>query len=337
MARNIDYVSVRGLSDEAIDNQLDLRDYVKVPVGFQQSDGSWVTMPDSAMVISPDGKPVSRVVSADYQIHQPRRLRQLFQDFAGESGLELVDIWRSPVALQARYALPQSQSVEITVGDTVASGMTLSTGFDGLAATWLQAWLERLVCLNGMRAYQDSAAFQIRHTAKLTDEVMSKAAGAIDRILATTGAHTGWIRQLADVEVSPELARAFFRLIAATGTDIRAAAKVQGRGSLDYGDVKGLLGELAKDESKPISFTDEDTVLPATSASRTMQSNYVASPGATPGTLAGLYHAVTRYESHDASGSRVSRAWSAMNDRGSQRIALASSILDGWMKTGVAA
>lgn len=334
MARNIDYVSVKGLSDEAIDETLDLRDYVKAPVAFQSPDGSWVTMPDSAMVISPDGKPVSRVVSADYQVHQPRRLRQLFRDFAGESGLELSEIWRSDSALQARYTLPVSQALEIRVGDTVSSGMTLRTSFDGLEATHLQSWLERLVCANGMRAKTDAAAFQIRHTAKLTDDVMAKAAGAIDRILASTGIHTQWLSRLSEVEVSPEFARAFFRVIAATGTDLRSAAKIQSRASIDYRAVRPLLEELASDERKAISFSDEAELLPPTSISRAMVANYSQAPGALPGNLAGLYHAVTRYESHDASGSRTNRTWSAMNDRGSQRIALTSTILDGWMEEG---
>ncbi len=329
--RNVDYVSVRGMTDEAIDEALDLRDYRKTAVGFQNADGSWTTIADSAMVISPDGKAVSRIVGADYQIHQPRRLRQLFQEFAAESGLELSDIWKSRAALQARYTLP-NQLTEITVGDTVSSGLTISTGFDGLSATWLQSWLERLICSNGMRAFSDTAAFQIRHTARLSDDVMRQAASAVDRILASTGAHTSWIRRLTEVDVAPQYARAFFRLIAAPGTTIREAGKITGE--LTYSKVKPMLDDMARSEQRAITFSNEDDgPLPYNSTARGIGANYAApNIGSAPGTLAGLYHAVTRYESHDANGGRAQRTWSAMNDRGSQRIALASTILDGWAK-----
>lgn len=333
MRSDVDFIDVKGQSTDAIIESLDLRDYSKVPVAYMDpATNEWRQMADAAVIADPDGHVVSRVVSADYHLHQSRPLLQMIQQFGAESGLELTRIGKSRAGLLAQYTLPSERIGDLAalrVGDTIRSGITLSTGFDGLTATWLRSWFERLVCSNGARALKDGAEFQVRHSARLSDEVLNRAGKALEQVIASTGAYTGWLKGLAEIPVSPAEARAFLRILAYPGTAIRDQAKISGE--INWQKLAPVHAELSVASNSAISWGSDDSErFPANQQYRALLDSWQHAPGSAPGSLAGLYHAITHYQSNSASGNRAARTWSVLQDRGSQQIALASTVLDGW-------
>jgi len=332
--RDVEVLNTAGMSDNAIMETLDLRDYRKVPVSYQDpTTGEWREMPDSAIILHPDdNRPVSKVVSADYHVHQASQLLSMVRDYGRESGLELTQIGTSRGSLLAKYRLPrETEQAIIKPGDTVSSGVTLSTGFDGSTSMRIASWIERLICSNGARVTNDAAAFSISHSAKLTGDVLARAGKAVEQVLASTGAHTSWVRRLSNVAVSPAEAKAFLRILAYPGTLIRSEAQLKGRAELDFDALRPAWEALVSELSKAIVWgSDMDQPFAPNTTYRAMLDSYQSAPGAEPNTLAGVWHGVTHHWSNGAGGTRASRQWSVLQDVAAQRNALAASILDSY-------
>lgn len=331
MRADVDRLDVRGMTPDAIMESLDLRDYHKVPVAFQDPSGEWRTISDAAIILDPDSRPVSRVVGADYHVHQVRPLIQMIQQYGQESGLELQEVWKGKASVMARYMLPGDHQDIATLkpGDTIRSFITLSTGFDGLTATRIASAFERLICTNGARAISDAAEFSVRHTSRLTDEVLKLAGRAVEQLLTSTGAYTGWLKRLASIEINPSFARAMLRVFAYPATQIREQAKISGE--LTYGKLSQPLAALARESEKAISWgNDSDGPFAPNQAYRALIDSWQHAPGSDTRSLAGVYHAITHYYTHSASGNRTARQWSVLQDTGAQRIRTASEILDSY-------
>lgn len=328
---DVDRLDARGMSPDAIMESLDLRDYHKVPVAFRDPSGEWRTISDAAIILTPDGQPSSKVVSADYHVHQTRPLIQMIQQYGAESGLELQEVWKGKASVMARYMLPGERPDISTLrpGDTIRSFITLSTGFDGLTATRIASAFERLICTNGARSISDAAEFSVRHTSRLTDDVLKLAGKAVEQLLASTGAYTGWLKRLQSIEVSPAFARALLRVLAYPATQIREQARVTGE--LTYSKLTPALTTLERENEKAITWNnDADGPFAQNQAYRALVDSWQFAPGSDTRTLAGVYHAVTHHHTHGASGNRTTRQWSVLQDAGAQRIRTASEILESY-------
>ena len=332
MRADVDRLDVRGMSPDAIMESLDLRDYHKVPVAFQDPSGEWRSIPDAAIILDPDSRPVSRVVGADYHVHQVRPLVEMMQQYGAESGLELQEIWKGKAAVMARYLLPGERPDISTLkpGDTIRSFITLSTGFDGLTATRIASAFERLICTNGARSISDAAEFSVRHTSRLTDDVLKLAGKAVEQLLASTGAYTGWLKRLQAIDINPSFARALLRVFAYPATQIREQAKISGE--INYTKLAPVIATLASENEKAIAWSnDADGPFSQNQAYRALVDSWQFAPGSDTRTLAGVYHAVTHHHTHGASGNRTTRQWSVLQDAGAQRIRTASEILDSYL------
>ena len=332
MRADVERLDVRGMSSDMIMESLDLRDYHKVPVAFQDPSGEWRTISDAAIILDPDLRPVSRVVGADYHVHQVEPLIKMIQQYGAESGLELQEVWKGKASVMARYLLPGEHLDIATLkpGDTIRSFVTLSTGFDGLTLTRVASAFERLVCVNGARSISDAAEFSVRHTSRLTDEVLKLAGKAVEQLLTSTGAYTGWLKRLQSIEINPSFARALLRVFAYPGTQIRDQAKISGE--INYPKLVPVIDALARDNQKAISWNnDSDGPFAPNQAYRALLDSWQHAPGSDTQSLAGVYHAITHYYTHSASGNRTTRQWSVLQDAGQQRIRTASEVLDSYL------
>ena len=331
MRADVDRLDVRGMTSDAIMESLDLRDYYKVPVAFQDPSGEWRTISDAAIILDPDARPVSRVVGADYHVHQVRPLIEMIQQYGAESGLELQEVWKGKASVMARYLLPGEHLDIATLkpGDTIRSFVTLSTGFDGLTATRVASAFERLICLNGARSISDAAEFSVRHTSRLTDEVLKMAGKAVEQLLTSTGVYTGWLKRLQSIEVSPAFARALLRVFAYPATQIREQAKISGE--LTYTKLAQPLAALSRENEKAISWNNDSGPFAPNQAYRALLDSWQHAPGADTRSLSGVYHAITHYYTHSVAGNRATRQWSVLQDAGSQRIRTASEVLDSYL------
>lgn len=327
--RAVESVDARGMSLDALMENLDLRDPIKVPVAFLDNEtNEWRQMADAAIFLDAETRrPVSKVVSANYANHGWRPLLELIERYGLESGLELHRIYHGPSTLVAEYELPISRARE--VGTVIGAGVRLSTGIEML--TSLAAALRRLVCSNGMVAREDGVSFSISHATKLSEEVLSQAGSAVERLISTTGAHSAWIDRLAQVDIDPVMSRALLRILAYPGTAIRQQAQLPARAPITWQALEPVARQIASDEQKAIRWNDDaNTPFAPSNSYRAMLDSWQTAPGHDTATLAGVYHAITHHWSHGVSGTSTSRRYSVLADSAASRLQLAGDIIDSY-------
>lgn len=335
--REVEMLDVKGLSLDAIREQLDLRDPIKVPVSYMDpTTNEWRQMPDAAIMLSGvDNRPISKVVSADYKPHSWASMLELMEQYAKESRLHLARIGMSRGVLLAKYEQPGVVTLP-KVGDTINAGITMAVSNDGTSALQMRSWLYRLICGNGARAFTDQAEFRITHDHALSTKVLEQAHKAIEQLTATIGAHDELLSRWSQVTISPELARAFLRILAYPATQVRADAKLRSGETLTYRALEPIIRELAV-PTAVIQWGDSaDGPFKPNTAYRAMVDSWQSAPGADTKSLAGVFHAVTHYRSQGMGGTRSAREWGVLQDTGASAIRTTYELLDSYA-AGVAA
>lgn len=325
--RHIESIDARGQSLDAIVESLDLRDPIKVPVGYQLANGEWRINPKRAQFIDSETfEPIGDPVSADYREHGFLPLLHMIRDYGSASGLELSRIYYGIGTLLAEYNMPTQHARK--VGDIVSGGAWLRTGIEQRTAIGAAPIV--LVCTNGMTARKDASAFSITHAASLSEEVLKEAGKAVEKLLETFSIQTAWLRRLKSIEVSPAQSRAMFRLLAQPATAIRSLAELPARTALTYQTLEPVYRELVADEGKAVQWDKADEKFPRNGVYRSLLSSWRDAPGADPGSLFGVYQAVTHYWSHGASGTPHTRRFSMLADAGGMRVAQAGDIIESY-------
>lgn len=186
--------------------------YVASPVGSASSIGTIHAFPEQRVLYRSDTQAPLSVVSARYQVVQPRDVLEFYRDLTEVGGfqLETAGVLKEGKKL---WALARTgQSVTLKGKDTVNAYLLLATACDGTLATTAQFTSVRVVCNNTLAiALGDSAgAIKVPHRSQFDAAAVKRQLGIA---VSSWDGFMARLKALSERRVSDAAAEAFFRRV----------------------------------------------------------------------------------------------------------------------------
>ncbi|WP_321853995.1 DUF932 domain-containing protein, partial [Paraburkholderia tropica] len=174
--------------------------------------GSIHAFPEQKVLYRSDTKAPLSVVSARYQVVQPREILEFYRDLTEVGGFELetAGVLKDGKKL---WALARTgQSVTLKGKDTVNGYLLLATACDGTLATTAQFTSVRVVCNNTLAiALGDSAgAVKVPHRSQFDAQAVKRQLGIA---ISSWDGFMVRMKALSDCKVGDAAAEAFFRRV----------------------------------------------------------------------------------------------------------------------------
>jgi len=220
---------------------------VRFATGHDQGAEAWATMPDQHVLLRSDTKAALGIVSARFNIVQPRTLLETFNEQARAAGFELETAGTLFGGRKFWALATDGEQADIVPGDTVKAYTLLVTATDGTMATTGKKVNTRVVCSNTLTMAMGERAGTSKqsHRSAYNAEAMRVALGLVHD--DTFVKFTATARRLADKAISAERAeRIAFDLLkpAGAGTDLASIEKVTD--SLAFKKILGLFAGEGK-------------------------------------------------------------------------------------------
>jgi len=201
---------INGLTLAEAEEVLNLEDLVKIPLYGRLMDREIATR--HAAIVAPSTGEVLSVMSADYEIHQPRPVLSFFQDFcdAGKMQLETVGFLNRGRRMWALASI--GKNYQLTDGDTISGYLLLATSFDGTLATQARDTQICVVCQNTLSAATTGRSkrdVSIRHSTALTPDIIRQAQAAMGLATERFQNQIEIAQRLAEIPVSSQFQLAF--------------------------------------------------------------------------------------------------------------------------------
>lgn len=342
---------ISGLTREDAARVLNIEDYSKVPE-FITWNGRQVATGQYSAVRPSDGKLVGTGLSENYQLHQPRQMFEFIADFLDAGSMKLrtaMFLKGGSVFVTCAEVPAELRVIDGTDGkDAVLPFVTLATAFDGSRATTVRQNGVQTVCANTL-SLSDSAssnvALQIRHSSRITPEVVAQAQSIMKATQAAYARKVEWLSELRATELPTDAGILWSAMLGASDvperefsydTWVETQAKAQGlkpgafllREIFERHNSENIVIDLLN-HSPSLALDSNRVTKRRNGPSTGIYQSWVSSPGqdVRGQSLLRLQGAVTHYVDHSAGRSADTARESAMFGQGARLKATADSLL----------
>lgn len=276
------------------------RSKVRFATAHGQAGAEYIEVPDQHVLFRSDNKHPLGIVSAKYQVVQPKEVVEFFRDIAKVNGLELSAAGVIYEGKRYWATAKLGEASPVSVKDKIGGYLLISTSADGSLATEVRFTTIRVVCRNTLQmAREEAAAIRITHRSKFDSVKIKKQLGLADDAWLNFR-HT--MTRLANVQIVDEQAReivsSLFRKVDTDAVEQATAAIVAAKNS-------------AKTERDPAGYTKIMDLFRGQAIGSQLDG--------VRGTAYGLLNATTEYVDHHARAASVdnrfvSAQWGKGND-----------------------
>jgi len=310
--------TIAGMTPDDAVTALAVEDLVKLPLWGKLADRD-ILIAGHAAIVAPSTGEVLSVMSADYEIHQPRAVLNFFREFteAGAMSLETAGFLNRGRRMWAQASI--GKSFELAEGDTINGYLLMATSFDGTLATIARDSQTCVVCQNTLSAALaergNKRDLSIRHSVGLTPEIIARAKEAMGLAVTRFDQTVEFAQRLSEFPVSGQ-----FKLTFAHGlTDAKFAKVIAEKAQENEYTFGEQLLRLSESSNAVISLNAVDLtpdINALTRRGRTLYEEIERSPGNSlpnrQNTAWGVLNGVTSYIDHTAGRERdtaLSSAW----------------------------